>query len=204
VKAALEASQPIVIVAIGSSSTQSWMSSDRGHSYPAVLQEALTRLLPQAHVSVINRGINGQDAPEEVSRLDSDAIAVKPQLVIWQVGANGALQSENTEVFKKLVTAGIARIKAAGADVILMDNQRSPRILQAPNHDAMDAALAQTAAETGSDLFRRGHLMDMWRDAGSPYAEFVSSDSLHLNDRGYHCIAEALAAAIVAGLGSGI
>ena len=68
------------------------MASDSAHTYPAILQTALNKALPGAHFAVINRGIGGQDAPEELARLDSDAIAVHPQLVIWQVGANGAMR----------------------------------------------------------------------------------------------------------------
>src|SRR5690242_9425618 len=58
-----------VVVALGSSSTQGAMASDLAHSYPAVLQQALSAGLPEAHVAVINRGIGGQDAAEELSRL---------------------------------------------------------------------------------------------------------------------------------------
>ena len=82
-----------VIVALGSSSTQGAMASDLAHSYPAVLQQALSAGLPEAHVAVINRGIGGQDAAEELARLDADVLAMRPQLVIWQVGANGALRN---------------------------------------------------------------------------------------------------------------
>src|SRR5271168_1118735 len=58
-----------VIVALGSSSTQGAMASDLGHTYPAVLQQVLSAGLPEAHVAVINRGIGGQDAAEELARL---------------------------------------------------------------------------------------------------------------------------------------
>ena len=42
-KDALAHDEPAIIVAIGSSSTQGWMASDRGQSYPSVLQAALAR-----------------------------------------------------------------------------------------------------------------------------------------------------------------
>ncbi|HET7883625.1 MAG TPA: SGNH/GDSL hydrolase family protein, partial [Acetobacteraceae bacterium] len=69
-----------VIVAFGSSSTQGAMASDLAHSYPAVLQQTLSTALPEAHVAVINRGIGGQDAAEELARMDSDVLAIRPQL----------------------------------------------------------------------------------------------------------------------------
>ena len=200
-KEALARDEPAVIVAIGSSSTQGWMSSDPGQSYPGVLQATLERLLPRAHIAVINRGINGEDAAEETPRLDADVVAVRPQVVIWQVGANGALRSVDPSVFTKLVTAGIARLHRAGIDVVLMDNQRSPRIMEVPEHAAIDAALAKVARATEASLFSRGTLMDEWAKAGAPYADFVSPDRLHHNDRGYRCLGEAVAAAIANAVG---
>ena len=64
-----------VIIALGSSSTQGVMASDPAHSYPAILQQELSAGLPQAHMAVVNRGIGGQDAAEEVARLDAEFAA---------------------------------------------------------------------------------------------------------------------------------
>jgi len=137
-RAALATNQPLVAVALGSSSTRGWMSTNVAHSYPALLQRELNDALPKADFAFINRGVGGQDAPEELARLDSDVLAIRPQLVIWQVGANGAVRDESPTSFKQLVEEGIEKLKTAGADVILMDNQRSPRILAAPEHNVMD------------------------------------------------------------------
>ena len=53
------------------------------------------------HIAVLNRGIGGQDAPEELARLQADVIAVRPQLVIWQVGANGAMRNADPAEFRR-------------------------------------------------------------------------------------------------------
>ncbi|HEY2620613.1 MAG TPA: GDSL-type esterase/lipase family protein [Acetobacteraceae bacterium] len=191
------------IVALGSSSTQGAMASDLGHSYPAVLQQALSAGLPEAHVAVINRGIGGQDAAEELSRLDADVLAVRPQLVIWQVGANGALRNADPSVFRATVTTGVRRMQAAGADVILMDNQQSPALLAKAAEPVFDQELAQVAKETGASLFSRRALMLGWHHDGAPLAQFIAADGLHHNDRGYLCVAQSLAHAILAGLAPG-
>ncbi len=99
-----------VVVALGSSSTQGAMASDLAHSYPAVLQQVLSAGLPDAHIAVINRGVGGQDAAEELARLNADVLAVRPQLVIWQVGANGALRNADPAGFRDMVTTGVRRI----------------------------------------------------------------------------------------------
>jgi acyl-CoA thioesterase I len=165
-----------------------------------VLQAALSRALPHWDIAVINRGIGGQDAPEELARLQADVIAVRPQVVIWQVGANGALHNEDPAVFRRLVADGVDRLREAGIDVILMDNQHSPRIDAAPEHRVLDEALAQVAARTGASLFPRSLLMSEWGREGAPPIDFVAADGLHHNDRGYDCVARSMAHEIVAAL----
>lgn len=199
-RAALERGTEAVVVALGSSSTEGAMASDPAHSYPAELQAALEHALPRTHIAVLNRGIGGQDAPEELARLQADAIAVRPQLVIWQVGANGAMRNADPVEFRHLVTQGVARLQEAGIDVILMDNQHSPKVDAAPEHGLLDDVLAQIAEATGTGLFSRAHLMAAWVKEGTPEMAFIATDGLHQNDRGYACVASALADAILHGL----
>lgn len=197
-EAALGKGKEAVIVAFGSSSTAGAMATDAAHTYPAVLQAALSRAMPDSQIAVINRGIGGQDAPEELARLHSDVIAVRPQLVIWQVGANAALENVNPVQFRERVTRGVAELQAAGIDVVLMDNQRSPRIDATSEGMLLDEILGQIAKQAHVGLFSRTALMAAWQSDGAPELLFVASDGLHNNDRGYSCIARALARDIVA------
>lgn len=200
VSAALARGEEVLVVALGSSSTAGSHASDMAHTYPAVLQAELERRLPGAHVAVLNRGVGGQDADEMIVRLERDAVAPAPTLVIWQVGANGAMRGLNVEHFAALVSDGVRRIEAAGADVVLMDNQRSPAILASPEHTKIDQALADVAGREHAKLFARGRLMDMWQEDGHEYAEFLADDGIHHNDRGYICLGQAVAESILAGL----
>jgi acyl-CoA thioesterase I len=199
-RAALAAGVPGVIVALGSSSTKGVMASGPAATYPAELQAALAQSHPGWPVRVINRGVSGQDAVRETGRIDRDAIALRPQLVIWQVGANGALRRNDPVAFRRLVTEGVRRLQAQGIDVVLMDNQRAPRLLASPEDAVFDHTLADVAAETGAGLFSRDLLMRTWAREGAPAAEFIAADRLHHNDRGYACVAGALARAIDRGL----
>ena len=193
----------VVIVALGSSSTEGWMASNIANSYPAQLQADLEQAFPRAQFAVINRGIGGQDAKEELARLDADAIAVKPDLVIWQVGANGAMENSDPTRFKERVAAGVGRLKAAGVDVVLMDNQRSPAIMASPEHAIIEQALADVGAATDVPVFSRGALMDAWKQMGMGYDRFLANDGVHMNDRGYRCVAEALAKSLSRGFNQG-
>ena len=193
----------VVIVALGSSSTEGWMASNIANSYPAQLQVDLTQAFPRSHFAVINRGVGGQDAKEELPRLDGDAIAVKPDLVIWQVGANGAMENADPTHFKQRMAEGIDRLKNAGIDVVLMDNQRSPAILASPEHAVIEQALAEVGAKEDVPVFSRGALMDAWKQAGMGYERFLAHDGVHMNDYGYRCVAEALANSLSRGFNAG-
>jgi acyl-CoA thioesterase-1 len=196
--AAVAAQTEGLIVALGSSTTAGAEASDSAHTYPAILQAALNKAVPSAHFAVINRGIGGQDAPEELARLDTDAIAIHPQVVIWQVGANGAMRHADPFVFHRMVEEGVDRLLKAGIDVILMDNQRSPKVLAAVEHIILEDELHQVAQETGVNLFSRSHLMDAWSDEGAESGLFIASDGLHHNDLGYLCVSLTLARQITA------
>lgn len=200
-KQALAHNQEVTITALGSSSTAGFHASNIAHTYPAILQDELEKAMPTAHVAVLNRGVGGQDAVEELARIEKDVLATAPTVVIWQLGANGAMRNSDPQVFKRLVSEGVRRMLAQGIDVVLMDNQRAPAILASPDHVQIEQALAEVATATGAGLFSRGLLMDQWQRDGFPYAQFVSDDGLHHNDLGYNCVAKALSAAIVAGLG---
>lgn len=198
-KEAIAANREVLVVALGSSSTQGWHSTDLAHSYPAILQNQLNKALTTAHVAVLNRGIGGQDISEMLPRLEFDAIAVRPAVVVFQVGANGVIKHMAPDLFKRLITLGVRRLQDAKIDVILMDNQRAQTILAVPDHMQFDQAMADVATATGAALFDRGALMDQWRTAGFPYERFMSDDGIHHNDYGYRCVAQALAASIIEG-----
>jgi acyl-CoA thioesterase-1 len=201
VKQAISRNQEVTVVAFGSSSTAGFHASDIAHTYPAVLQAELQKALPSSHIAVLNRGIGGQDATEMLPRLERDTLALSPSLVIWQVGANGAMRGMDPHVFQRLVSSGVKRLEAAGVDVILMDNQRAPAILASAQHAKIDQAIADIAVHHHAGLFQRSRLMDLWQQDGYPYASFISDDGVHHNDRGYACVARALASVILDGLG---
>ena len=43
-------------------------------------------------IDVLNRGIIGEEAPQELARMRADVIAEAPVLTIWQVGTNAVWQ----------------------------------------------------------------------------------------------------------------
>lgn len=199
-RAALEAGRPLTIVAFGSSSTEGAGASGPERTYPAQLEARLHATLPGRTVTVLNRGVGGQEVGEMLARLEGDVIARRPNLVIWQAGANAVLKGMDPGAFRAALAGGLARLQAAGAEVVLMDSQRAPRILAAPRHALFDAAMQELAATQHLPLFSRAELMRDWVEAGVPNEAMLHTDGLHHNDRGYRCVAAALADSILGAL----
>src|SRR6185436_14960435 len=124
----LVAGKPVVIVAFGSSSTAGYGASSPDFNYPNRLAAQLRRQYPTADITVINAGVGGEDAPEMMKRLQKEVIDVHPDLVIWQVGTNAVLRNLDPAETARMVEDGVARIQAAGADLVLVDPQYSPAV----------------------------------------------------------------------------
>jgi acyl-CoA thioesterase-1 len=91
---AIRRGEALVIVAIGSSSTQGVGASDQAHTYPALLAEELRRRWPRLAVTVVNKG-GGETADLMLARFTRDVLPYRPQLVIWQTGSNSVVWSKN-------------------------------------------------------------------------------------------------------------
>ena len=188
---------PLTIVAIGSSSTFGAGASTPAKSYPSRLEVELTESFPGVPVKVINRGVNGETAPEMLARFNRDVFAENPDLVLWQVGSNSVLKNLPVEHANTPLREGLKRLRAADTDVILINPQYAPKVLAKPDVQRMVELIEATAKETNVDLFRRFALMRHWRlNEGIPFSRFVSPDELHMNDWSYGCIARLLAVAI--------
>jgi lysophospholipase L1-like esterase len=153
------------IVAIGSSTT-----AGEGNIKP--YPERLLSLLQtepeyqNAKITMVNQGIGGQEAPSELQRFDTDVIAEKPDLVIWQVGTNAVWQSPDLkppppsfDETTRAIRDGLVQLRdETRADVILMDLQYVPAVLTPATKDKalkMVEAISELAREAGVNVFRR-------------------------------------------------
>src|SRR5215831_14948248 len=184
----------LVIVAIGSSSTQGVGASDQAHTYPTLLAEELRRRWPRLAVTVVNKGVGGENAQQMLARFARDVLPYHPQLVIWQTGSTSALQSGDIQSYEQTIREGITQLKGAHMDVILMDPQYAPRILGRPLHKAIVDTLGEVSNDLKVAVFRRFAVMRYWVTSGQYRMEdIISRDQLHMNDTSYHCIARLLA-----------
>jgi acyl-CoA thioesterase I len=196
--AAIAHDRPVSIIALGSSSTEGAGASAPDRTYPARLAAQIRVSLPEAHVTVANRGVGGQLADAVLARLDTDVLAVRPTLVIWQVGTNEALRGMDPAQFDALLDEGLRRIAAVGSDIVLMDYQLAPRMPPEDKAGVYDEIIGKEARAHGVSLFSRTALMRSWQAADPNANDMIGPDGLHHSDRGYACLAASLDSAIVA------
>jgi acyl-CoA thioesterase-1 len=188
-RAQLRAGKAITIVALGSSSTVGFGTFDK--SYPQVLKAELVRLHPGLRVTMINSGRVLDTIPGNVGRLGRDVLRYRPDLVVWQLGTNDVLWRGIAGNAEALVRRGVRRLKAAHADVILMDLQYAPAVRRRASAAKMEKLIATVAGEEKVGLFPRFALMQRAIEGG--VGGLVAFDRLHNSGAGYRCVGLALA-----------
>ena len=193
----LDSGQPLTIVAIGSSSTAGAGASSPEASYPSRLAVELRAKFPGHRITVLNRGVNGEETDNMMARFSADVMAAHPQLVLWQIGTNSVLRDHPLRPHGDQLREGIEELKNSGADVVLIDPQFAPAVLAKSETTGMVEQIALTAKEANVDLFRRFAVMRDWHDVQHlSFDAFVSPDHLHMNDWSYACVAKLLGTAI--------
>ncbi len=194
--------QSLRIVAIGSSSTEGIIRNARNKVYPAALETALTRLWPQASIQVLNKGRGGETMPQTIARFESDVIALKPSLVIWQLGVNDVLRYDGLEGRHEEIQSGLKILTDQGIPVVLLDLQYAPMVIKDPDTLPMQG-LIDRAARTGPKgrvfHFKRFAAMKQLADRYSvAMAEMTDRDELHMTDAMHICVGQLLAEMITA------
>jgi hypothetical protein len=131
-------------------------------------------------------------------RFDEAASDDKPDVVLWQLGTNAVLRDVPISAVDQLLTDGLMRMKALGADVVLIDPQFAPQVLGRRETEGMVDTIEAASTSRSVDLFPRFKLMREWHEQEAiPFETFLSMDLLHMNDWGYACFAKLLGAAMV-------
>jgi lysophospholipase L1-like esterase len=194
----------VKIVAIGSSTT-----AGEGDivPYPQRLENALRTRYPGRNFDVLNRGVGGEEAPDEVKRMQRDVIDERPSVVIWQVGTNAAWKGQDFGAVAEAISGGLAMLSELGADVIVMDLQHVPAVLTPVSTKQAGERMVDLIASVAEraaypvNVFRRYDMMRRWHHV--EHASFdrivdpADGDRLHHSDWSARRMAEALADTIV-------
>lgn len=204
VAAKLSSGAAVKIVAFGSSSTFGTGASSPAATYPARLEAELGHAFPATPVAIVNAGVVGDTAAMMLARMDRDVIALKPDVVIWQVGTNDIEKAVPRDLLRAQIREGLAKLRAAGSDVVLMETQWYPRLGETSDWPGYRADLRMIAAESGSPLIQRYEMMKGWIDSGLfKESDLLAADRFHMRDMSYGCLARALAVELKANAGDG-
>lgn len=198
--AAIGAGGPLHILAIGSSSTAGFGASGNALAYPAQLAARLSAALAPRSVIVTNAGVSGETGPATLRRLETALAAPEPpQIVIWQVGTNDVLFGGNPAGLEALVARGLDAVIGSGAVPIVVDQQYFRAILSLGHYEAFVEAVRRAAAARDAALLDRYAIMKHWAQAApQAFNSIMALDRFHMGDRGYACLADLIAAGILA------
>lgn len=196
---AVRSNRVVKVLAIGSSSTVGVGASVPSATYVARLEKSLEGSIKGMDFDVEGRGISGEVAQGAADRMKREVEETKPDLVVWQVGTNDAIRHVEIDRFKNCLRTTLAWLAERNIDVVLIDPQFGEELTRNEHYEKMVRAVAEIAREAHVLLVDRFEAMrELQRERGDTF--YLTPDNLHLNDRGYRCMAEQLARSIVGGL----
>ena len=192
---AVKSGKPLNVMVVGSRS--STIAASEASAYPAQLLAALKEMLPAAVPVTVSVELQATKTAEDVAAgLAKLVEPKKPTLVIWQTGTVDAMRSIDPDDFRGAVEEGVGALQNAGADVVLINLQYSPRtetMISAPPY--LDS-LRVVAQQHDIPLFDRFGIMHYWNDSGD-FDLFSTSHGLELAKRVHACLGRALSKFVI-------
>lgn len=196
---AMRTKSSIKVLAMGSSSTAGVGASKPSATYVARLEDSLEGSVFGADFDVVGRGLSGEVAEGQSSRMKREVEEHKPDLVVWQVGTNDAIRHVDIDGFRNCLRRTLTWLREQKIDVVLVDPQYGDALTSDSYYEEVVAAIAEVARESRVLLVDRFEAMkEIARERGDKF--YLTSDNLHLNDTGHRCMAEQMARAIVEGI----
>ncbi len=186
-----------LIISVLGTGSSSLPGPDGAHfAYPARLEDALKGQLPGNEIKVIAHVQSKQTTANALAGLDKVLAEDKPGLVIWQAGTADAINGVETEDFRSSLEDGVDKIQAAGADVILMNMQYSPRTASMLDVSAYADVMRRVAQQHNALLFDRLAIMQYWNDIGT-FDLYAATKKYDMARQVHECIGRALASQII-------
>jgi hypothetical protein len=186
------AAKHLTILVVGAGSSQLPGSSGVANAYPARLQHELMQQLPGVEVKVTTDVKAKRTATEMVKSLPALLSAAKPALLVWQTGTVDAMLSVDPDQFSQALDNGINAAHSAGADVVLINAQYSPRTESMIALGTYSEDMRWVALQHEVPLFDRFSIMRLWSDLGT-FDLYSATKKLDTAERVHDCIGRLLA-----------
>jgi len=162
-------------------------------AYPARLQAALAAALPDGVAVTVSTDVEPRrTADQMVHILAPTLVHTQPALVIWQTGTIDAVRGVDADQFSQALEQGVAAVRAAGADLILVNAQYSPRTESMIALGAYADLMRRVASQQEVPLFDRFSVMKTWADLGI-FDFYGATKKLDIAEHVHDCIGRLLA-----------
>ena len=185
------------VLVVGAGSSQLPGANGAKNAYPARLQQALGNQLPGVEVKVATDIKATRTAAEMVKVLPEALRATKPALLVWQTGTTDAMRAVDPDQFSQALDAGINAARAAGADVVLVNSQYSPRTESMIALSTYSEDMRWVALQQEVPLFDRFSIMRLWSDLGT-FDLYSATKKLDIAQQVHDCIGRLLADLVIA------
>jgi ABC-type amino acid transport substrate-binding protein len=185
-------SKKLNVVVAGTTSSTLPGANGEALAYPARLEVALRRKLPDVAVKVISVAKPRQTAADMAEGFPKILRDEKPALVIWQTGTYDAMRGVGAESFQATLEAAVDRLQSGGADVIFMNMQYSPRTEAVISVTPYADAIRWVGLEHAVNVFDRQAIMRHWSELGT-FDLMTATKSLDTAAKVHDCIGTMLA-----------
>jgi hypothetical protein len=187
------AAKHLNVLVVGAGSSQ----LPAGNAYPAQLQRALAEKLPGVEIKVTTDVKAGRTAAEMVKGLPAILRSAKPALLVWQTGTVDAMLGVDPDQFSQALDKGVKTARSAGADVILINAQYSPRTESMIALGTYVEDMRWVALQQEVPLFDRFSIMKLWGELGT-FDLNSATKKLDIAERVHDCIGRLLADMVIA------
>jgi hypothetical protein len=207
VTAALGQNHALSIVVVGTSSSTLPGANGPQLAFPARLEAALAAKLQGSSIKVAVEAQSRRTAADMAETFPKLLETRKPNLVVWQTGTFDAIRGIETDSFSAALENGVRTLQEGGADVVLMNQQFSPRTEAMIATAAYADSMRWVALQQEIPLFDRAAVMRHWNELGT-FDLQAATKKLDTAARVHDCIGRLLAklitkAAKVNGVASG-
>lgn len=190
------AAKKLHVLVLGAGSSRLPGASGAKDAYPARLQHALAEMLPGVEVKVAADVKARRSAAEMVKALPAALAAANPALVVWQTGTVDAMHGIDLDQFSHALDRGIHIARSAGADVVFINPQYSPRTESMIGLGTYAENMRWVALQQEVPLFDRFSIMKLWADLGT-FDLYSATKKLDMAERVHDCIGRLLADLVI-------
>jgi hypothetical protein len=190
------AAKKLSILVVGAGSSQLPGANGTKNAYPARLQAALAEKLPGIEVKLATDVKARRTAAEMVKVLPSALSDAKPALMVWQTATVDAMESVEPERFTQALDKGLNIARSAGADVIFVNPQYSPRTESMIALGTYVDNMRWVALQQEIPLFDRFNIMKAWSDLGT-FDLYSATKKLDMAERVHDCLGRLLAGLVL-------